>query len=365
MNLLKNIFSKKNAPIQSYDDFWNWFQKHEKDFFNVVKSRTSIENIEKLFFDQLTPKLDELKEGYFFLSGMYDDNTAELILTADGNAKQIVFVEELVNAAPKMDRWKITAHKAPTDEAFSITMGDYEFNSENISFYSNELDDYPDEIDISIIYHDLTEQNRNETKNGVYIFLDNYLGEMDSLMLIDNLKIIGKHEVEKKLVPITKLKDFLNWRQKEFIEKYEGVRYDAQEDEFSIFEADLQSGNRLVALIKTELLDWDSKASHPWISILTIKYDGSDSNGMPDDHDFQLLDTIEDNLLEQLKDKDGCLYIGRQTADSERKIYFACNDIRKQSKVFYGVEQQYAGKFEIEYAIYKDKYWQSFERFQH
>jgi len=60
---------------------------------------------------------------------------------------------------------------------------------------------------------------------GIYIFLDNYLGELDFLNNIDNLKVINKKEAEKELVSIGKLKDFLIWRQKEFIEKYEGVWY--------------------------------------------------------------------------------------------------------------------------------------------
>ena len=37
MSLLKNIFGKKDEPIKTYNDFWNWFQKNEKAFFDVVK----------------------------------------------------------------------------------------------------------------------------------------------------------------------------------------------------------------------------------------------------------------------------------------------------------------------------------------
>jgi hypothetical protein len=67
--------------------------------------------------------------------------------------------------------------------------------------------------------------------------------------------------------------------------------------------------------------------------------------------------------LKQLLEKDGYLYIGRQTADGERDVYFACKGFRKPSKVFYQIQKDNKHKFEIEYDIYKDKYWQSFERF--
>lgn len=362
MSFLKNIFGKKDEPINSYADFWSWFQKNEKVFFNVVKSR---QNIEKGFFDKLSPKLAELKDGYFYLAGMDDDNTVELVFTADGNTKNIVFVEELVEQAPEIAGWKFTSLKPPLDiKNVSINMSGYDFNGDNLFFYSNELADYPDEIDISIVHTDLTEDNRKIIGNGTYIFLDNYLGELDFVNNIDNLKVIGRQEAEKDLVPIAKLKDFLNWRQKEFIEKYEGIRYDTDEDEHSMLEAELESGNKLFAVVNTQLLEWDSKASHPWIAAITFKYDGSNNNAMPSEDDYESLNHIEESILQELLDKDGYLYIGRQTANNERDVYFACKDFRKPSKVFYKIQRDYSNKFEIEYDIYKDKYWQSFERFR-
>jgi Family of unknown function (DUF695) len=364
MSFLKNIFGKKEEPIKSYTDFWNWFLKHEKDFFNVVSSRKGSNEIEKEFFDKLSPKLEELKKGYFYLTGMFDDNTAELILTADGNTKNIFFVEELINAAPNINGWKFAALKpAMKMDDVNVVMGGFEFGQKNISFYANEFEAYPDEIDIVIVHNDLTEENKNPIINGTYIFLDNYLGELDFVNNIDNLKVIGSQEAEKELIPIAKLKDFLNWRQKEFIEKYDGVCYDTENDRHATFEADLESGNKLLAIINTDLLSWDSKASHPWISLIKLKYDGSEGNGMPSENEYILLDKIQDEIMQELLDIDGYLNIGRQTANGEREIYFACRDFRKPSKIFYEIEKKYSSSFEIEYEIYKDKYWQSFERF--
>lgn len=361
MRLFKNIFKKKSEPIKSYQDFWVWFQENEKSFYKVVKNH---KNIEKDFFDKISPKLDELKEGFFYLTGMFDEDTAELVLTADGNTKNIVFVEELVNASPKMDSWKITAHKKPMDiEKLHISMGDYKFSNENIFFYANDYPEYPDEIDITVIHEDLNEENKQQITNGTYIFLDNYLGEIDFLTNIDNLNIIGKQNVQKELVPISKLKDFLIWRQKEFIEKYEGTRYNTQNDSYSMLEATLKSGNKLLAVINTELINWDSKASHPWICILIFKYDGTKNNGMPKDNDYKLLNIIEDEIMQKLIDKEGYLNVGRQIAENERELFFACNDFRNPSKVFYQIEQKYQDKFEIEYSIFKDKYWQTYENF--
>lgn len=360
MNFIKSIFRKKDEPIKSYSDFWNWFQKNEKDFFEIVKNHN---NIEKGFFNKLSPKLEELKEGFYFLTGMYNKETAELIITVDGNIKNVVFAEELIASAPKIERWRFTALKPSSDiNDTGIKMAGYTFNSENIYFYANEHNQYPDEIDITIIHNDLNQENRTTIINGTYIFIDNYLGELDFINNIDNITIIGKQEAQKELVPITKLKDFLIWRQKEFIEKYEGVRYDTENDNYIALEAELESGNKLFAVINNELLNWNNKASHPWIAVFMLKYNAN-NNGMPNDNDYKTLNEVEEEIIQELKDFDGYLNIGRETADGEREIYFACKDFRKPSKIFFKTQQKYSMNFEIDYNIYKDKYWQSFKRY--
>lgn len=362
MRFLNTIFSKKEKPLQSNEEFWNWFIINEQAFYKTVKSGN---NIEKNFFDKLSPKLGELKDGFFFLTGMYDDNVAELVLTPDGIIKNIVFVEELVNAAPTISNWKFTALKPALDiENVRIAMAEYNFDSENLSFYSIEHENYPDEVDIVVAYKEFKEEDKSIIINGIYIFLDNFLGELNAITTIDNLSVISKDEAEKELIPITKLKDYLVWREKEFVEKYSGLRYNTENDSYSSLEAELNNGLPLIAIVNTTLLDWDSKASHPWILKVAIKYDGSENNGMPDKDIYELLNFFEDDIMNNLKDFDGYLNIGRQTADSERLIYFACKDFRKPSKILNDLQKKYFAKIDLSYDIYKDKYWQSFERFR-
>src|SRR5258708_7043723 len=165
MNLLEKIFKSNNEPIQTYEQFWDWFKKNERNFYHVVKVRGDIEH---MFFNKLAPKLNELKAGIYFLTGMYDKETAELVLTPDGIIKNIFFVEELVKAAPNIEGWKFTALKPAA--AMNIEMGGYKFNTDNISFYSNDHVGSPDQIDLSIVHNDLNESNRATITNGIYIF---------------------------------------------------------------------------------------------------------------------------------------------------------------------------------------------------
>lgn len=362
MSLLKNIFGKADKPIKTYSDFWSWFQANEQTFYKVIKSG---KNTEKDFFNKLSPKLEELKDGFYYLSGMYDDNTVELVLTADGAVKNIVFVEELVKSAPTIPNWKFTALKPALEiEDVNIEMDGYRFDTQNLSFYSIDHSNYPDEVDLVIVYNDYNEGEKSIITNGVYVFLDNYLGELNSVTTIDNLAIIPREEAEKELIPINKLKDYLIWREKEFVEKYEGLRYNAENDSYSSLEAKLKSGKPLFAIINTTLLEWDSKASYPWILKVEINYDGSNTNGMPSKDTYDLLNQFEDRIMLDLKDFEGYLNVGRETADNLRSIYFVCKDFRKPSKVLHALKRKYLTKLDLNYDIYKDKYWQSFEKFR-
>lgn len=362
MSFLEKLFRSKEKPVKSYDDLWEWFGKNSKDFFEVVERG---KNIDKDFFRKLAPKLAGIKDGYFFLTGMYDDDTAELVITPEGIVKNIVFVEELINSAPAIEGWKFTALKPALDiKDISIELAGYKFSKENLSFYSNQLQGYPDEIDITVVYQDYDEKNRAVITNGICIFLDNFIGELNFVTTIDNLKVVGKSETQQGLIPIEKLKDFLIWRQKEFVEKYEGMMLNTENANHSIMEAQLESGNKLIAIINTDILNWENKASHPWIAEVQIKFDGRTTNGMPDANTYHLLDGIENDILEELKDFEGCLNIGRQTADGIREIYFACKDFRRPSKILYSIQMKYEKRIEMDYDIYIDKYWRSFNRFK-
>lgn len=358
MSNVKQSFIENDEPIKNNCDFWKWFASRQKDFHQAVKER---DNIERDFFNILSLKLNELKEGFFFLAGMPAESTAELILTAYGVPKNISFVEELVEQAPTIEGWKFTALNPPVNtEGFFIQLEGYKFDEETLSFYAEDSPDFPDEINLSIVHREWNKKHRKEVTAGVHLFLDNYLGEIDAATKIDHISVIRKSEAKKELIPISKLKAFLDWREKEFIEKYEGSRYDAENTEYSMIEG-YSKGNKYAAAINTTLLDWDGKVSHPWFSTLLIRYNGQ-PNGMPNPEDNEAINKIEDSLLEALKAQDGCLHLGRKTSDGERAIYFVCKDFRKPSRVFFETQKKFADVFEIEYDIYKDKYWQSFTR---
>jgi hypothetical protein len=358
MGFLSNLFNKKDEAINTNADFWNWFQKNEKTFFKISQSG---ENIDK-FHSPLSQKLNELRDGYFFLSGMLNEQTAELIITADGNIKNLVFVEELIADAPTISGWKFTAHKPELDiKNVSISMNGYNFSDKTLSFYAKEYKNHPDEIDIVIANTDFTEENKDQITVGTQIFLDNFLGEINFATTIDNLTVISTNQAEQELIPIEKLKSYLIWREKEFVEKYEGIIPNLTDNAHTLYEY-THNNHPIIAVINTDLLHWEEKVSHPWIIKISIAYDGAANNGMPNQMISELLNSTGDKITEQLENQKNCLYIGRETGSGTRDIFFASKDFRKTSLIVDTTLKQQT-RFNIDYTIYKDKYWHTFKPF--
>lgn len=362
MGFLKNIFDKKKEQIHTYPEFWDWFKANEKAFRKSVKNNSS--DLQQTFFRQLSEKLEDLQEGCYFLTGMADEDTAELIFTPDGIVKNILFVEELVEAAPDIQGWKFIAMKPSGDiEKLGIKIGNYTFDKNNLFFTAVSDKNRPDEIDINVVYKNYNVHDRSVIETGIYVFIDNYLGELNVVTAIDNLELIEVVGPGEELIPINKLKDFIIWREKEFIEKYEGTRHNTENDVYNALEATLDNGRPWAGIVNSTLTEWEAKASHPWILKIGITYDGSNSSGMPDGGTGNLMNSIEDEIMEELSDSEGYLNIGRETGNDIREIYFACRDFRKPSKVMSQMVKKYHEKIGLNYEIFKDKYWKSLDHF--
>jgi hypothetical protein len=259
--------------------------------------------------------------------------------------------------------WVFTALKPPSEiDTLCIEYNGLEFSADTLSFYVNENADFPDEIDLTIVHRDVNEDNRELMSQGVFLYIDNFVGELNSVLIIDNI-VISQSADGNELIPIVKLPQYLNWRQKEFVEKYEGVIANTQDQEHVIYEAQAKSGLPIIATINSEILRWDAKMSHPWILDIEIQYDGKNNNGLPVKEVNDLLYGIEDEIETELKDIDGYIYIGRESYNNVRSIYFACKDFRKPSRLIREISHKYKKQVPISYSIYKDKYWRSFSRY--
>lgn len=72
MSFLKNYGVLKNKKRlqneNAYTAFWQWFQQHQQHFHHIVNQGSKTE-IERDFFDRLTPELEKVHSGIFFSDG--------------------------------------------------------------------------------------------------------------------------------------------------------------------------------------------------------------------------------------------------------------------------------------------------------
>lgn len=358
MSFLKHIFSKKDKPIKSYDDFWLWFKQHSQTFYKAVKNH---QNVDEAFLNVVASKISQVKSGFYFLAGMQNEHTAELIVTANGVIKNFVFVEEFIAAAPKIPNWTFTALKPALDiEHVKIDVEGYLYTADNLWFYPLDDPNYPDEINICVKYSLFELRETPVILKGINIFLENLCGELNFATAICNLTLHDKKPVNQELIPIVKLKSYLIWREAEFVEKYNELKHHNDINSFTSFEKKLDKGKTLISILNTGLHAWSGKSTHPWMLSIEITYQGSE-NGLPDQETFFLITQFEEDLEFQLKNISGFLHLGRETGNHKRVIYFACRDFRFASKIIFEMLKKYADRLVLDYSIYKDKYWRTLD----
>ncbi|MCX2478321.1 DUF695 domain-containing protein [Pedobacter sp. MC2016-15] len=362
MGIISSIFRKNSVPkISTYEEFWTWFLHNEHTFFKIIRSG---KNIDKAFFPRLSPMLDQLHNGILLMTAVDDKGNVELALSAAAEVKIIPYIEDIIDAAPSIPGWKFTSLKPAIDmDKTMLKMAGKIFSIDNMFFYENEDPNMRDNIDLVIIHSDFMESDRSNFEIGGSMFLENYLGELNMLTMIDSLEFIAKEDAKAVLIPIFKLMDYLIWREKEFVEKYGDLRYLEEDDRRNCLEWKLENGKPLFAIVNSSVLEWDGKASHPWVIEISIKYNGAEDNGLPDSRTAELLDQFQDQLVEQLQAPEGFLHISVETADGLSRICFACADFRKPVRVVDRTIREFKGQLEVEYEVYRDKYWQTFERY--
>lgn len=349
MGIFGKFFPREEKdPIKA---FWHWFVSQEAMFFQVMKNKGDV--IERVL-DELTPRLHKVNPSFFSEIGMASDTVAEIIVTAEGHVRDFVFVENLIRSAPALPHWKFTALKQPA--GWRIDMNGYTFDEQTISFFSEPLPEYPDDVCLKFVHRDFSEDQRKTMNSGTYIFVNNFLGELAAATQIDTLEVVPAPPGQE-LIPVSELPAFLAWREKEFVEKYSGSAPAEEHSNYAVLEGTV-NGLPLVAAVNRELLQWDAKPSHPWMTVIDIAYRVA-SNGMPGKDSVEAMHAFENSLPQQ----SGWLNIGRQTGDGHRKIYIASNEFRKISEAVASVIAAYP-QLKASYSITRDKYWLALQHLQ-
>ena len=358
-NKLKSFTTNNFAD--KHNTFWQLFIVQSDNFFSIIKSN---EDVEEAFFEVLTDMLEKLYEGIFFLVGMESEDVAELIFTPIGSPKNVLLVEELVASAPKLTNWHFQALKpANPNLDFEIKFDNLIFSKHNIKFYPILHSQYPDEIDLMFVYDNFHEEAHEEIFSGIFLFLENYLGEEIMIESIDNIQVEGLNKSNKEFIPIYKLQDYLIWREKEFVEKNQQIKYNSQDDHFLTFEGIIDENVPIVSCVKKNVMHWEYKTSHPWILSIVMRLmdetNSFDKNYL--DKEKNVINKIQRDFDKLLPENKGYIYVGWHKIEGIIEIFYACQEYRKPSAAMREIEANYTDNINLRYDIFKDKYWRIFE----
>ena len=196
--------------MDTTSQFWNWFKDNNKayTFLNSVDEEVK----EKLLNDFLE-QLHKYCDSIYFEIGGYPDEAQELIITAEGDKNYFDKVQELVNAAPKIDHWTFIAFKPPMPDNFKSKWDDLELNTEDMWFLPLSNDKTQD-LGIRIYFNNQNLIKDNETLTPLlYKMLDTIVGEKSFALDIDyvDTDLLPDEPEEEGLYPILELPKYIEW----------------------------------------------------------------------------------------------------------------------------------------------------------
>jgi len=361
MEAKNNVYTNGNSG-DAAALFWQWFAREEYRF-RELKANDSDQAL--AFLDELIKQMRPFNSWLKALAGPYGDNRYELIITADGEVALFSKVEELVAKAPPLEHWQITAHKPALGfEGISIDMYEKRFSTDTTCFYPIVREHYPDEVSIVLTHVDYNEVDDDQFQAGGMIYLENGLGEVNTATKIDHYETgpLPPPDSGIEVIPISKLADYLNWREKEFVEKYELVNAERPEEMFNALEAADASGKLMLAVIDVSFKDWPLRPAYPWLFQVDILYKGND-RGLPNVSQLDELQETEEAIIQLLQGNNTALYIGHRTYDHVRSIYFYSSEYSTNSRLLHRFIESVQFNFQLTFFVQKDKYWHTMEAY--
>jgi hypothetical protein len=182
MGLLRRIAStllavfSSDAPAStagSQELFWTWFNRRQDSYFALDLSNVAAN---EMLFADLTSHLHAVDENLTFEFGPKIDGKRELVISADGIRSSFPAVLALVAAAPQLPHWKITAFRPRRYPVSSIEIGGMTLDPRQISV---RMEPDGPKVDFTILLTGYAEHERNKFSQGVYLLLDEALGEYD------------------------------------------------------------------------------------------------------------------------------------------------------------------------------------------
>jgi hypothetical protein len=194
--------------------FWEWFKRNNEKYLFLDR----IEFSEKeLLLNEFLSQLHKYCEHlYFQIGGVENNNTRELIISAEGNLNYFNDVENLVKASPEIRNWHVIAFKPPRGIDFFTNYEGLILDPRKMKFRPLANPKLPNLLGIQILLEDFNIENKSQIKLGIDQVLDSLLGEKERALNIHFLDVgpLIKDDLRKEFLDLNDLPTYIKWKKR-------------------------------------------------------------------------------------------------------------------------------------------------------
>ncbi len=187
--------------METQEQFWSWFTTQAKGF------RTAPEEEMPLIVQHIHERIKLTDERLICEFGFTGEHLGELVISGDGQRELISAVNSLVDAAPKIEGWTITAFRPRFEKYHEMEL---EFSQHVISAKTIWFRPLTDEGEFDVIFYhfDFNEDDSASLINGTYILLDMAVGELDVMTKIRYMdhQLLAGDPSEQGLLPFSEFR---------------------------------------------------------------------------------------------------------------------------------------------------------------
>lgn len=203
--------------MKNSTNFWSYFTTNQKLISNL-------DNESDIIYQKINKQLDRRLKNYchhldyFLFFPKQKNEKPQLIITANGNPLYFSYVENLVNAAPKINNWQIKAFLHPTAELEKMKQGldepyvfcDLVLKSSELKFALINPDEKKTKLDIIVYLKDYTIYCDNSILlEAIFMILYDLLGEKSMVEDLNFVQLGQLPEDDSNLAKLHELQDYI------------------------------------------------------------------------------------------------------------------------------------------------------------
>jgi len=160
-----NRFRTRGAEIE----FWNWFEDNEQRLFSFERDQDRV-------FSELADALELVNPDLTFEFGPVINGRREFVVSAGGVRSAFTAVDELIDVAPPLPRWRFRRFRPRRSVSGQVSLGDLYIEARQVCITCHPDGDLWG-LTVHLPGYEPTPDHRYEQIG--YLWLDQSLGEYD------------------------------------------------------------------------------------------------------------------------------------------------------------------------------------------